>query len=39
MLKFIPGKCIDDAIQSVGISLDEKGRIPVNEQFKTSVAK
>ena len=26
-------------MQSVGISLDEKGRIPVNEQFKTSVAK
>ena len=30
---------IDDAMQSVGISLDEKGRIPVNEQFKTSVEK
>ena len=29
----------DDAMQSVGISLDEKGRIQVNEQFKTSVAK
>ena len=26
-------------MQSVGISLDEKGRIPVNEQFKTSVEK